>query len=192
MIFIDLFIGFLKVGCFSFGGAYGAIPLIRDVVLSYGWLSDEMITYMIAVSESTPGPIMVNLATFVGSSQAGMLGALTATAAVILPAFIIILFVTALLKNALKNKFVQAILRGLKPCVIGIVLATGIYMVIKNLFDDIYTIDVNVKAIIITLILISSMVGYKHITKKKLSPILLIIISAVAGIAVYGIQSQIS
>ena len=192
MILIDLFIGFLKVGCFSFGGAYGAIPLIRDVVLSYGWLSDEMITYMIAVSESTPGPIMVNLATFVGSSQAGMLGALTATAAVILPAFIIILFVTALLKNALKNKFVQAILRGLKPCVIGIVLATGIYMVIKNLFDDIYTIDVNVKAIIITLILISSMVGYKHITKKKLPPILLIIISAVAGIAVYGIQSQIS
>ena len=63
MILLELFIGFLKVGCFAFGGAYGAIPLIRDVVLSYGWLDDEMLTYMIAVSESTPGPIMVNLAT---------------------------------------------------------------------------------------------------------------------------------
>ena len=75
MIYLDLFLGFLKVGCFAFGGAYGAIPLIRDVVMSYGWLSDEMLTYMIAVSESTPGPIMVNLATYVGSSQAGFLGA---------------------------------------------------------------------------------------------------------------------
>ena len=82
MIYLDLFLGFLKVGCFAFGGAYGAIPLIRDVALSYGWLSDETLTYMIAVSESTPGPIMVNLATYVGSSQAGMLGAIVATLAV--------------------------------------------------------------------------------------------------------------
>ena len=117
MIILDLFLGFLKVGCFAFGGAYGAIPLIRDVVMSYGWLSDEMLTYMIAVSESTPGPIMVNLATYVGSSQAGFLGAVVATLAVVLPSFLIILLVTALLKTALKNKYVQAVLRGLKPCV---------------------------------------------------------------------------
>lgn len=74
MIYIDLFIGFLKVGLFSFGGAYGAIPLIRDEVLSYGWLEEDMLTYMIAVSESTPGPIMVNLATYVGRSQGGAAG----------------------------------------------------------------------------------------------------------------------
>ena len=71
MIYWDLLLGFLKVGCFSFGGAYGAIPLIRDVVLSCGWLNEEVLTDMIAVSESTPGPIMVNLATYVGSSQGG-------------------------------------------------------------------------------------------------------------------------
>ena len=105
MIYLDLLLGFLKVGCFAFGGAYGAIPLIRDVVLSYGWLSDEVLTYMIAVSESTPGPIMVNLATYIGSSQAGILGSFIATLAVVLPSFLIILFVTALLKTALKNKF---------------------------------------------------------------------------------------
>ena len=132
MIYLDLLIGFLKVGLFAFGGAYGAIPLIRDVVLSYGWIEDEMLTYMIAVSESTPGPIMVNLATYVGSSQAGFPGALIATAAVVLPSFIIILLVTALLKTILKSPYVQAVLRGLKPCMIGIILATGIYMILKN------------------------------------------------------------
>jgi len=135
MILFDLFVGFLKVGCFAFGGAYGAIPLIRDVVMSYGWLDDDMLSYMIAVSESTPGPIMVNLATYIGSSQAGFIGASLATLAVVLPSFVIILLVTASLKTALKNKYVQAVLRGLKPCVIGIVLATGIYMVLGNCFD---------------------------------------------------------
>ena len=82
MILKELLAGFLRVGCFAFGGAYGAIPLIRDIVLGYGWLTEEELTYMIAVSESTPGPIMVNLATFIGSRQAGLAGALTATAAI--------------------------------------------------------------------------------------------------------------
>ena len=85
MIYWELFIGFLQVGCFAFGGAYGAIPLIRDVVLSYGWLTDETLAYMIAVAESTPGPIMINLATYVGSSQAGIVGSILATLAVVLP-----------------------------------------------------------------------------------------------------------
>ena len=185
MICLDLFLGFLKVGCFAFGGAYGAIPLIRDVVLSYGWLNDEMLTYMIAVSESTPGPIMVNLATYIGSSQAGFLGASIATLAVVLPSFLIILLVTALLKTALKNKYVQAILRGLKPCVIGIVLATGIYMVLKNCFVTISDVTVSLNAVIISALLIASMFGYKHLKKKKLSPISLIILSAVLGIIVF-------
>ena len=105
MIYFDLLIGFLKVGLFAFGGAYGAIPLIRDVVLSYGWIGDEVLAYMIAVSESTPGPIMVNLATYVGSSQAGFCGALTATAAVVLPSFIIILLITVLMKKLLKDPY---------------------------------------------------------------------------------------
>ena len=187
MIYLELFLGFLEVGCFSFGGGYGSIPLIRDVVLSYGWLSDESLSYMIAVSESTPGPIMVNLATYIGSNQAGFLGAVIATLAVVLPSFLIILLVTALLKTALKNKYVQAVLRGLKPCVIGIVLATGIYMVLGNCFGTVSAITVNLQAIIITALLVASMFGYKHFTKKKLSPILLIVISAVAGMVIYGI-----
>lgn len=84
MIYLDLLIGFLEVGLFSFGGAYAAIPLIRDVVISHGWMDDEMLSYMIAVSESTPGPIMVNLATYVGSNKGGLLGAFIATTAVLM------------------------------------------------------------------------------------------------------------
>lgn len=187
MIYLDLFLGFLKVGCFSFGGAYGAIPLIRDVVLSYGWLSDEMLTYMIAVSESTPGPIMVNMATYIGSSQAGILGAFIATLAVVIPAFFIILIVTALLKSALKNKYVQAVLRGLKPCVIGIVLATGIYMLFSNIFGTIPSFNADWRAMIIAVILAAIVIIYRLASKKKLSPLVLIALSAAAGIVIYGI-----
>ncbi len=180
MIYLDLFLGFLRVGCFAFGGAYGAIPLIRDVVMSYGWLDDEALTYMIAVSESTPGPIMVNLATYVGSSQAGLPGAVLATLAVVLPSFIIILLVMAMLKNLLKNKYVQAVLRGLKPCVTGIILATGLYMTGRNALADL-------RAILVTIFLAAVLFGSRFLLKKKLPPTALIAIAAGLGVIVYGV-----
>ena len=187
MIYLDLLVGFLKVGLFAFGGAYGAIPLIRDVVLSYGRISDEMLTYMIAVSESTPGPIMVNLATYVGSSQAGLAGALIATAAVVMPSFIIILLVMILLKKLLKNPYVQAVLRGLKPCIIGIILATGIFMIIQHCIGSFPDASADLTAIIMTAVLAAIYFGSSKIVKKGLSPIGLIGISAAAGIIVYGL-----
>ena len=186
MILLELFIGFLKVGCFAFGGAYDAIPLIRDVVLSYGWLDDEMLTYMIAVSESTPCPIMVKLATYVGSSQAGILGSMIATLAVVLPSFIIILLVTALLKTVLKDKYVQAVLRGLKPCMIGIIFATGVYMILRNGIV-IYDSTILIRPLVLTLVLGAIYFGSRKMKKGGISPILLICISAVAGIAAYGL-----
>lgn len=187
MIYLELFLGFLKVGLFSFGGAYGAIPLIRDIVLSYGWLDDEMLTYMIAVSESTPGPIMVNLATYVGSSQAGLPGSAIATFAVILPAFIIILLIMVLLKAVLQNAYVQAVLQGLKPCMPGIILATGVFMVLKNCFHCAERISLNVQAFILTVFLSVIYFGSKKVIKTGISPITLILLSALAGMAVYGI-----
>jgi chromate transporter len=187
MMYWELFLGFLKVGCFAFGGAYGAIPLIRDVVLSYGWLDEEMLTYMIAVSESTPGPIMVNLATYIGSTRAGFAGAVIATLAVVLPSFFVILLVTALLQTVWKNRYVQAVLGGLKPCVIGIVLATGLYMVWDNCFGAVGAITVHTQAVILTVLLGALLLGYKRFAKKKLSPVLLIVISAAAGAVLYGI-----
>lgn len=185
MIYLDLFIGFLKVGLFAFGGAYGAIPLIRDVVLSYGWLTDEALTNMIAISESTPGPIMVNLATFVGASQAGVWGSILATFAVVLPSFVIILVLTAALKNIIKNQFVQAVLRGVKPAVIGIVLATGAFMLAKTLFPD--KNGANPIDIILTIVLAAMFFLPRRFSKKKLSPILFIVVSAVLGAAVYTV-----
>jgi len=187
MIYLDLFIGFFKVGCFAFGGAYGAIPLIQEVVMSYNWINDEMFTYFVAVSESTPGPIMVNLATYIGSRQAGFIGAVLATLGVVLPSFVIILVLTALLKTFLKNPYVQAVIHGIKPCIIGIVLATGVYMIYKNCFLKTGTFAPDYMTIALTLALFMVSYMYKRLKKKPLSPIMLIIVSAVMGIAVYGI-----
>ena len=187
MIYWDLFVGFLQVGCFAFGGAYGAIPLIRDVVLSYGWLTDETLAYMIAVAESTPGPIMINLATYVGSSQAGIVGSILATLAVVLPSFIVIIVLTAALKTAMKNKYVQAVIRGMKPCIIGIVQATGVYMIGNNVLTSTVGTMLNVRALILTVLLLAITYGAKPILKKKPSPIILIVIAALLGVVVYGV-----
>jgi len=187
MIYVDLFLGFLRVGCFAFGGAYGAIPLIRDEVLFYGWVTDDILTYMIAVSESTPGPIMVNLATYVGSSQAGGAGAVIATLAVVLPSFIIILLVMIVLENLLQNKYIQAVLRGVKPCIIGIILATGVYMILSNCFAPEGGGSFEGKPVILTILLAAILSASKLIIKKKLPPIMFIVISACLGVMIYGI-----
>lgn len=187
MIYLELFLGFLWVGCFSFGGAYAAIPLIRDVVLSYEWMTDEKLTYMIAVSESTPGPIMVNLATYVGNQKGGFLGAAIATLAVITPAFFTILLIMVVLRNFFKGHLVQSVLNVVKPCIIGIIFATGIDILI-NICINSYgnKASFNFRAIVITAILTAVIFGAKSIFKKKISPIFLIIISAIAGIFIYA------
>ena len=187
MIYLKLFWDFFRVSCFTFGGAYGAIPLIRDMVLGNGWLTDERLSYMIAVSESTPGPIMVNLATYIGSVQAGFWGSLVATVGVVLPAYLVILLIVSILGNFMKNRYVQAVLQGLKPCVVGIVLATGVFMVLRNLLPLSGGVVYDLQGIIITAILAGIMVLYPKLTKKKLSPIALILCAAVCGMAVYGI-----
>ena len=93
MIYLTLFLTFLKIGAVSFGGGYGMISLIRETVLENAWLTEEEFLNFIAVAESTPGPLAVNMATFIGSAQAGFLGALVATLGVILPSFVIILII---------------------------------------------------------------------------------------------------
>lgn len=182
MTYLELLLGFLRVGCFTFGGGYAAIPLIRDVALSYGWLTEDALTDMIAVSESTPGPIMVNLATYVGSSQAGILGAALATLAVVTPSFCIILLILVLLKNVIKHPWVQAILRGMQPCVVGIILATGIHMTAKGCFPGGMA---DWGGIAIGIILTVVLIAAKRIWKKKLSPIQVILLSALLGILIF-------
>ncbi len=188
---IELFIGFFYVGCFSFGGAYGAIPLIRDVVVSFGWITDEKLSYMIAVSESTPGPIMINLATYVGSEKAGIVGSLVATFAVALPSFIIIVLITKALSKAVQNKYFNASLVGLKPAIVGVIIATGIYMIFSNILGSIGNITIDYKGVIVLVILIGLLAMSKFIFKKKISAIGLIGISALVGVLVYEVAPML-
>ncbi len=186
MILLELLAGFLKIGCFSFGGAYGAIPLIREVVLAYGWIEEEKLSYMIAVGESTPGPIMVNLATYIGSTKAGALGAAAATAAVILPAFLIVIVLTVLLKKLVKNDAFRSMLGALKACVVGVVLATGVYMILTNCVGGFTAVSADIAAIVMTAVLGAVYFGSRKIIKNGISPIVLICLAGAAGIIVYG------
>ena len=188
MILLKLFINFFQIGLFTFGGGYAMIPLIREKCISNGWLTGDAIMNFIAVSESTPGPFAINMATFVGSSQGGFLGSVFATLGIVLPSFIIILIVAAILKNLLKFKGVQAFLEGVRPVVIGLILATGITTFLSVLLgfeaiDKGYSI--NVFGILIFAIIVSAATVYKKIKKSAPSPILLILLSAVLGIIFY-------
>lgn len=189
-MYLKLFLTFLQIGAFSFGGGYGMISLIREKVLMYGWLTEEELLNMIAVAESTPGPIAVNMATFVGSAQGGFLGALLATIGVVLPSFIIILIIAALIRNLLKYTGVKAFLGGIRPCVVGLILATAITMFMSTAIgfrniDDALAIDY--KGIMIFAILIAISAVAKRLFKKKPSPILMILISAGLGMLVYSL-----
>ena len=116
---IRLFWNFLMIGALSFGGGYGMISLVRETVLSNGWLTESEFLSFIAVSESTPGPLAVNMATFVGSSQGGFWGALVATLGVVLPSFLLLLLIAAVLRNLMKYRGVEAFLSGVRPCVVA-------------------------------------------------------------------------
>ena len=187
MIYLELIWGFFQVGLFSFGGGHAAIPLIRDIVLEYGWLTDDMLSNMIAISESTPGPVMLNLATYVGFSQGGIIGALIATVMVVLPAFVIILLLMSLLRAVVDNPYVKALLKGLQACMLGVILATGVYFALRNCIHYSDGISFDVRAIILTVILAAVYFGAKKYRKNGISPILLIAISAVLGIVAYAV-----
>ena len=190
MIYLKLFLTFFEIGMFTFGGGYAMISLIRDKALALGWLTEEELLNMIAVSESTPGPIAVNMATFVGSTQGGVLGSLVATLGVVLPSFIIILIVCALIRNFLKYKGVQAFLGGVRPCVIALILATSITMALNTLLN-VTTIGggfaPDLRGIAILAILVTFTLIWKKFKNKKPSPILMILISAGLGMLFYSI-----
>ena len=190
MIYLKLFLTFLEIGAVSFGGGYGMISLIREKALENAWLTDSEFLNFIAVAESTPGPIAVNMATFVGSSQGGFFGALCATTAVVLPSFIIILIVASVIRNLLKYKGVNAFLSGIRPCVVGLIIATSLIMLILK-FTGISTVsdEVKIDLFAVVIFLAIALIGflYKKIRKKNISPILLIVISAFLGVVFYNL-----
>ena len=191
MILLELFLTFFEIGALTFGGGYAMIPFVREQVLLHGWLTEEELLNMIAVSESTPGPIAVNMATFVGSNEAGILGSACATLGVVLPSFIIILIVASLLKNFLKYNGVKAFLSGVRPCVISLILGTAITLFLSVLIGiggGDFTPNIDLKGIIIFAIIIAIASIYKKIKGKKPSPILMIAISACLGMILYSIS----
>ena len=200
-VFLDLFLTFFKIGVVSFGGGYAMIPLItEEVAIVHDWLTKAEVMNFIAVAESTPGPIAINMATFIGSSQGtalgglgaigGVLGAVCATLGVVLPSFIIILVIASLIRGLLKFSGVQAFLTGIRPVVVGLITATGITMILSAIFS-LETISGGVsfdwKSLVIFFVVASTYYSVKKFKKKTLSPIILIIISAVLGVVLYGL-----
>ncbi|MBQ6268243.1 MAG: chromate transporter [Clostridia bacterium] len=187
MKILRLFLAFLKVGAFTFGGGYAAVPLIRETVLANGWLDDARLSELIAVSESTPGPIMVNLATYIGSVQAGVPGAIAATLAVVLPAFVVILLLTKALKKALTSEGFRAAFGTLRPTIAGIILATGVFLALNNVIGSVQAPVIDWKALLLTALLAAVYFASRKFTKRGMSPILLILLSGAAGIALYAV-----
>ena len=190
MIYWQLFFTFLKVGTFAFGGGYAMLSLIGDSVLRYGWMTEQELLNFVGVETVVPGPIAVNMATFVGSTQGGVLGALTATLGVVLPSFIIILLIASVIRNFLKYKGVQAFLGGVRPCVVALILATAVTMALSTLLHVTTLtggIAPDLRAIAILALLVTIALVFQKIKKKKPSPIVMILISAGLGMVLYSI-----
>lgn len=185
MIYLLLFFEFFKVGLFCFGGAFGMIPLIEETVVGHGWMTESEFYSLIGVCESTPGPIAVNTATYVGSTQGGLLGSIAATLGVVLPSFLIILLIAAVLKNLTQNPYFKGFIKGVKPVVTALILSTGLILLCKNFgYVSIEQFNPNDTSIIVFALVMLFYFGVKHITKKKPSSILLILTSAAFGIIV--------
>ena len=185
MIYLRLFLNFLMIGALSFGGGYGMVSLVRETVLSNGWLTENEFLNFIAVSESTPGPLAVNMATFIGSTQGGILGSFVATLGVVLPSFLIILLIASALKNLMKYAPVNAFLSGDRPCVVAMILATALSMALSTLFGltDLQAgFSPDLRSIAVFAMLGATHLICKKIRKTAPSPILMILFSAGLGI----------
>ena len=185
MIYLQLFLEFFKIGLFTFGGGYAMIPLIEETVIKYGWIDESAFYEFIGICESTPGPIAVNMATFIGSQEGGFLGALCATLGVVLPSFIIILLIASILKKLIKNQHFQNFLSGVKPIIVGLIISTGIILLTKCLIATYKPLDLNIRNIIIFVGITSIYLTSKYLLKKKLNTTPLLLTSAFLGIVLY-------
>ena len=182
MIYLDLFLTFLKIGLFTFGGGYAMLPMIQEEVASHGWLDQSELIDFIAVSESTPGPFAVNIATFVGTRTGGIFGGLCATLGVILPSFVIILIVARSYQKFKSNKFVVGAMNGLKPAVVGLIAAALLSLSGTVFFPRGFSSNVFSTAqfyVSLGIFAVAVILAF-----KKIHPILIILLSAVIGVAV--------
>lgn len=191
MIYLQLFFTFLKVGALAFGGGYAMLSLIGDSVLSYGWMTEAELLNFVGVETVVPGPIAVNMATYVGYEQAGFLGALLATIGVVLPSYIIILIVASLIKNLLKHPAVKTFITSMRPALGGLIasvaitMALTVFLGIDTAKTQAISFDWRCTAVLAAVIIIPMV--WQRVKKKEFSPILLVGISGILGMLLFSL-----
>ena len=181
MIYFELFYVFFTVGLFTFGGGHAMIPLLQQQVVAHGWVSEQTVVDFIAVSESTPGPFAINMATFVGNKMGGALGTFAAVFGMVLPSFVVILIVAKFLTNFKDNRYVKSVMKMLQPVVLGLIAYAAVNVSITALTAAGSVIfDSWAAALIAILFFMTKLI-------KKMHPIALIILSAALGMLVYGV-----
>ena len=177
MICLELFCTFFKIGLFTFGGGYAMLPLVQSEVTAHHWMETADIVNFIAVSESTPGPFAVNMATYTGMVTGGPAGAVCATAGVVLPSFIIILLIAGAYERFRKSRIVEGAMTGLRPAVVGLI-AAAMLTVGRTVFFPAGLRADGVLAGSAALFLAMTLLAF-----RKCHPIIIILLSAAAGIA---------
>ena len=187
ILLLRLFWEFFKAGLFAVGGGMATLPFLYNMIDTTGWFTEAQLADMIAVSESTPGPIGINMATYVGFTTAGVPGSVVATLGLVTPSVIIILIIARVLAAFRQNKYVDAAFYGLRPCSVALIAAAGLMVVKIALFDfDLFhesgkLLDLfNVKALVLAAVLLILTRGVKKL--KKLHPVVFIAASALIGV----------
>ena len=180
MIYLKLFLTFLKIGAFTFGGGYAMLPLIQEEVLANGWLTEQQLIDFIAVSESSPGPFAINIATYIGSEMGGILGSLCATLGVVLPSFVIILIVAKCYDKFKESRVIKGCMSGLKPAVVGLIGSAALSIAATVFIPAGFTLAI-FKSLSFYLSLSITALSVV-LAFKKVNPIIIICISAMLGI----------
>ncbi len=191
MIYLELFIRFFTIGICSFGGGYAAMPLIQShIVESAGWMTESQFVDLISISEMTPGPIILNTATFTGEQMAGIMGAFAATFGSVLPSILIVSIISRLYFKSKNTEKIQKTLYFARPAVCALIFSAGLSLLRSALLTDSWIVDkIGINLDIWAVIMI--MLCFVLLRRLKKSPILILIVSAVSGLLVYAVIPQI-
>ncbi len=180
MIYLELFLTFLKIGAFTFGGGYAMLPLIQEEAVNHGWADPQTLIDLVAVSESTPGPFAVNMATYVGIVTAGIPGAVCATLGVVLPSFVIILIVAKFYVKFRSSFIVKGIMSGLKPAVVGLIGAAALSVLVTVFLPGGISMSLFTSPVLYISLAVFGV--SLLLSLKKAHPIMIILISALLGV----------
>lgn len=178
-VLLQLFVSYLKIGFFGFGGGYAMLSLIHsEVVVRNAWLTNGEFSDIVAISQMTPGPIAINSATYIGYEVAGVCGSVVTTVAVCLPALTIMMLITRFFLRLQHNRYVQGVVMGMRPVVVGMIASAALLLIFPHSAEGRSFIDGWSWVIFLVTLLASA---------RKVNPILLIVLSGIAGVVIYGL-----